>query len=157
MKKHKNSRRPKSWRYQNKNITIDKSEAIEKLNRLIELLKEEQELLNFESLRATFEELARTESDCTLAKCGGDLGFFGLKKMQPAFEEASFLIAIDDTTNQILLTMLTTMMGTFSIFLKRLLFGILQASCNYCIALAIFLIVLAKLCWIGGAIPSKEQ
>jgi len=41
-------------------------------------------------LRATFEELTKTESDCSREKRGGDLGFFGRKKIQPAFEKASF-------------------------------------------------------------------
>ena len=47
-------------------------------------------------LRATFEELAKTESDCTSAKRGGDLGFFGRKKMQPNFEKASFVLRVGE-------------------------------------------------------------
>lgn len=90
LRKHKDSRRPSSWR-QGK-ITATKEEATEELKGLMELLKEE----SGEDQRATFEELARTESDCSSAKRGGDLGYFGPKKMQPAFEEASFKLAIGE-------------------------------------------------------------
>lgn len=86
LKKHKLSKRPSSWR--KKEITISKAEAIDELQSLLELLQEVQH--DPKELRATFEELARTESDCNSAKRGGDLGFFGPKKMQPAFETASF-------------------------------------------------------------------
>ena len=90
LKKHKGSRRPSSWRQPK--ITATKEESTEELEGLIEILKEE----SGEDQRATFEELARTESDCSSAKRGGDLGFFGPKKMQPAFEEASFALEIGE-------------------------------------------------------------
>ena len=63
---------------------------MEEVQGLMEILQEE----SGDDLRATFEELARTESDCSSAKRGGDLGYFGPKKMQPAFEEAAFDLAI---------------------------------------------------------------
>eukprot|EP00956_Cyclotella_meneghiniana_P043730 scaffold284863_cov93-Cyclotella_meneghiniana.AAC.3 len=85
LKKHSGSRRPSSWRVAK--ITISKEKAIEELRELLAIL---QEVGDPEELRATFEELAKTESDCSSAKRGGDLGFFGKKKMQPAFEKASF-------------------------------------------------------------------
>jgi NIMA-interacting peptidyl-prolyl cis-trans isomerase 1 len=85
LKKHNGSRRPSSWRVPK--ITISKEKAIEELNELKAIL---QEVGDATELRATFEELAKTESDCSSAKRGGDLGFFGRKKMQPAFEKASF-------------------------------------------------------------------
>jgi NIMA-interacting peptidyl-prolyl cis-trans isomerase 1 len=92
LKKHKDARRPSSWR--NPNITITKQQAEAELSGLIELL---QEVRNDPAdLRATMEELARTESDCSSAKRGGDLGFFGPKKMQPAFEEAAFALKIGE-------------------------------------------------------------
>ena len=85
LKKHTGSRRPASWRCPK--ITISKEKAIEELRELLAILKE---VGDAGELRATFEELAKTESDCSSAKRGGDLGFFGRKKMQPAFEKASF-------------------------------------------------------------------
>lgn len=88
LKKHKDSRRPSSWRQPK--VTITKEEASEELRELQSVLLEE----SGDNLRATFEELARTESDCSSAKRGGDLGFFGPKKMQPPFEEASFALEI---------------------------------------------------------------
>jgi NIMA-interacting peptidyl-prolyl cis-trans isomerase 1 len=90
LKKHKDSRRPASWR--RPKITDTKEKAREDLVELIEILKEVES--DPKELRATFEELAKTESDCSSAKRGGDLGFFGPKKMQPAFEKASFALSI---------------------------------------------------------------
>lgn len=86
LKKHRGSRRPASWR--NPKITDTKEKAIADLRELISILN--QSGGDHKELRATFEELAKTESDCSSAKRGGDLGFFGRKKMQPAFEKASF-------------------------------------------------------------------
>ncbi|KAG7336648.1 parvulin-like peptidyl-prolyl isomerase [Nitzschia inconspicua] len=97
LKKHEGSRRPSSWR--NPKITATKEEAHEELQGLLEILQEEAN--NPKELRATFEELARTESDCSSAKRGGDLGFFGRKKMQPAFEEASFALKKGEMTKTI--------------------------------------------------------
>ena len=39
---------------------------------------------------ATLGELATTESDCSSARKGGDLGYFGKGDMQKEFEEAAF-------------------------------------------------------------------
>lgn len=92
LKKHNKSRRPASWR-QSK-ITISKEEAIDELKELMSILDESKG--DPKELRATFEELAKTESDCSSAKRGGDVGFFGRKKMQPNFEAASFGLAIGE-------------------------------------------------------------
>jgi NIMA-interacting peptidyl-prolyl cis-trans isomerase 1 len=91
LKKHKDSRRPSSWRHKG-TITSTKEQAIKDVRELLEILQDVQQ--DPVELRATFEELARTESDCSSAKRGGDLGFFGRKKMQPAFEHASFALDI---------------------------------------------------------------
>jgi peptidyl-prolyl cis-trans isomerase NIMA-interacting 1 len=92
LKKHKNSRRPASWRVPK--ITISKEEATREIEGLLAVLEDVRS--DSAELRATFEELARTESDCSSAKRGGDLGFFGPKKMQPAFEEASFALQVGE-------------------------------------------------------------
>lgn len=94
LKKHKDSRRPASWR--NANITCTQEEAENELTEILTILKESQTPAE---LRATMEELARTESDCSSAKRGGDLGFFGKKKMQPAFEQASFALDIGELSD----------------------------------------------------------
>jgi NIMA-interacting peptidyl-prolyl cis-trans isomerase 1 len=100
LKKHKDSRRPSSWRQEK--ITQSKEEATEDLLGLLEILQEEEG--NASELQATFEELARTESDCSSAKRGGDLGFFGRRKMQPAFEHASFALTIGELTKELVET-----------------------------------------------------
>jgi len=92
LKKHKDSRRPASWRQEK--ITISKQEAIAELKEIISILEESKG--DTKELRATFEELAKTESDCTSAKRGGDVGYFGRKKMQPNFEKASFSLGIGE-------------------------------------------------------------
>jgi NIMA-interacting peptidyl-prolyl cis-trans isomerase 1 len=97
LKKHKDSTRPSSWR--KREITITKEEAMEELSGLIDILREEAS--SPDALRATFEELARTESDCSSAKRGGDLGFFGPKKMKPAFEEAAFALEIGEMSDMV--------------------------------------------------------
>ena len=61
--------------------------------------------------------------------------------------------AADDTQNRILLTALTTAMGTFSVFLMTLLFGVLRTSCPYCVASAADSFLLANLALIGGCLP----
>ena len=71
MVKHKDSRRPSSWREDN--ITRSKEEALE-------ILKGHREKIV--SGEATFEELASELSDCSSAKRGGDLGPFGRGQMQ---------------------------------------------------------------------------
>jgi len=95
LKKHNKSRRPASWR--SKQITISKQEAISELRELISILNDSAQ--NPKELRATFEELAKTESDCSSAKRGGDVGFFGRKKMQPNFEKASFALNIGELSD----------------------------------------------------------
>lgn len=63
----------------------------------------------------------------------------------------------NDTLNRILLTTATTIMGTFSIFLMTLLFGVLQTDCPYCEFSAACSITLAMLAWIGGCLPAAES
>ncbi|XP_016954587.1 putative peptidyl-prolyl cis-trans isomerase dodo [Drosophila biarmipes] len=81
--KHKGSRRPSSWR--EANITRTKEEA----QLLLEVYR--NKIVNQE---ATFDELARSYSDCSSAKRGGDLGKFGRGQMQASFEEAAFKLNV---------------------------------------------------------------
>lgn len=97
LRKHIHSRRPSSWRVSN--ITDTKEKAIADLRELQSILSDIAD--NPKELRATFEEFAKTESDCSSAKRGGDLGFFGRKKMQPAFEKASFSLGVGQMTTDI--------------------------------------------------------
>jgi peptidyl-prolyl cis-trans isomerase NIMA-interacting 1 len=95
LKKHVESRNPTSWRLSQ--ITATKDEATQELQGLLDVLREVQS--DPAELRATMEELARTESDCSSYKRGGDLGFFGPKKMQPPFEEAAFALEINELSD----------------------------------------------------------
>jgi NIMA-interacting peptidyl-prolyl cis-trans isomerase 1 len=98
LRKHIHSRRPSSWRVSN--ITDTKEKAMADLRELHSILSD-IDPDNPKELRATFEEFAKTESDCSSAKRGGDLGFFGRKKMQPAFEKASFGLGVGQMTPDI--------------------------------------------------------
>ena len=69
--KHRDSRRPSSWREEN--ISRTKDEALE-------ILKDYRKQIT--NGTATFEELASQYSDCSSAKRGGDLGPFGRGQMQ---------------------------------------------------------------------------
>ncbi|KAH8719315.1 hypothetical protein GQ44DRAFT_712561 [Phaeosphaeriaceae sp. PMI808] len=85
--KHRGSRRPASWR--EPNITRTKSEAevlIKEYQVQIKAFEVDKNGENAKSLS----ELATTESDCSSARKGGDLGFFGHGDMQKEFEEAAF-------------------------------------------------------------------
>lgn len=57
-----------------------------------------QEILSSEK---TLEELATTESDCSSAKRGGDLGFFGRGQMQPPFEKATYALKVGELSEPV--------------------------------------------------------
>lgn len=86
--KHKDSRRPSSWRQET--ITRTKEEAIKELESYIEKIEAGDE---------TFEDLATKFSDCSSAKKGGDLGFFGKGQMQKPFEDVSFNLSVGDISS----------------------------------------------------------
>ncbi|KAG6872771.1 hypothetical protein C0995_006810 [Termitomyces sp. Mi166 len=83
--KHRDSRRPSSWK--EANITRTKEEAIE-------ILKEyEQEIAGSQE---TFAELASQYSDCSSHSNAGDLGWFGRGQMQKPFEEAAYALKVGE-------------------------------------------------------------
>ncbi|GAO50939.1 hypothetical protein G7K_5058-t1 [Saitoella complicata NRRL Y-17804] len=83
--KHAESRRPSSWR--SATISRSKTEAM-------------QIILQHEArIRAgeiSLGELAVSESDCSSARKGGDLGYFGRGEMQKEFEEAAFGLQVGE-------------------------------------------------------------
>ncbi|PQE10834.1 peptidyl-prolyl cis trans isomerase protein [Rutstroemia sp. NJR-2017a BBW] len=81
--KHKDSRRPSSWK--EAEITRTKDEAMRIIN---------QYEADIRAGEATLSELAQTESDCSSARKGGDLGYFGRGDMQKEFEEAAFALDV---------------------------------------------------------------
>ena len=85
--KHRDSRRPSSWREEN--ITRSKEEALDIL------VGYRRQIANNE---ASFEELASKFSDCSSAKKGGDLGMFGRGQMQKPFEEATYGLQVNSSS-----------------------------------------------------------
>ncbi|KAL4250275.1 Peptidyl-prolyl cis-trans isomerase [Abortiporus biennis] len=77
--KHKDSRRPSSWK--EPTITRTKEEAIN-------ILKGYQAQIGGDPKK--FAELASKYSDCSSHSNNGDLGFFGRGQMQKPFEDAAY-------------------------------------------------------------------
>ncbi|EDN10884.1 peptidyl-prolyl cis-trans isomerase ssp-1 [Histoplasma mississippiense (nom. inval.)] len=79
--KHRESRRPSSWR--ESEITRSKEEALE-------ILRGHERRIR--AGEATLGDIAMSESDCSSARKKGDLGFFGRGEMQTEFEGAAFAL-----------------------------------------------------------------
>ncbi|KAK8765432.1 peptidyl-prolyl cis-trans isomerase NIMA-interacting 1-like [Amblyomma americanum] len=88
--KHRDSRRPSSWREEK--ITRTRDEALA-------LVKGYREQI--ESGKATFDDLASKFSDCSSAKKKGDLGFFSRGAMQKPFEDASFALNVGELSQPV--------------------------------------------------------
>ncbi|KAK9766549.1 peptidyl-prolyl cis-trans isomerase Pin1 [Basidiobolus ranarum] len=88
--KHRDSRRPSSWK--EAEITRTKEEALEILE------KHRSRILAKE---ITLGELAKTESDCSSAKREGDLSFFSRGQMQPPFEDAAFALKVGEMSEPV--------------------------------------------------------
>lgn len=74
--KHAQSRRPSSWR--EAVITISETEALEQIRRI----RSEIFAASSGDIFTEFKARAQERSDCSSAKKGGDLGFFGPGEMQ---------------------------------------------------------------------------
>jgi len=89
--KHSKSRNPTSWRQQGP-ITRTKDEAIAQIRTLRAELQAVLASKGTVALGAAVADRAKTLSDCSSAKRGGDLGEFGRGQMQPSFEAAAFAL-----------------------------------------------------------------
>ncbi|KAH7338872.1 rotamase-domain-containing protein [Rhizoctonia solani] len=81
--KHKDSRRPSSWKEEN--ITRSKEEAIQILKGYAGEIGSD---------RDKFAQLAGQHSDCASHKNGGDLGWFGQGQMQKPFEDGVLALEV---------------------------------------------------------------
>lgn len=88
--KHKDSRRPSSWREEN--ITRTKDEALS-------IIQDYQ--TKIQSGEDTLSALATNNSDCSSAKRGGDLGYFERGQMQKPFEEAAFALKVGEISEPV--------------------------------------------------------
>ena len=86
--KHTKSRRPASWREDP--ITRTKEEALARLAEFRRQIVEGEK---------KFEEIAKTESDCSSARNGGDLGPFTRGMMQKPFEDATFGLKVGELSD----------------------------------------------------------
>ena len=92
LQKHTGSRRPSSWRCPN--VTQSKDEAIQIILKFQSQIEEAIQNGGIEAGDQMFSTIAKTESDCSSAERGGDLGSFTRGKMQKAFEDASFALQV---------------------------------------------------------------
>ncbi|CAO3609974.1 unnamed protein product [Cunninghamella blakesleeana] len=88
--KHKDSRRPSSWREEN--ITRTKEEALTIIQGYQKQIEEGKETLGA---------LATNYSDCSSAKRGGDLSYFEHGQMQKPFEDAAFNLQVGELSQPV--------------------------------------------------------
>ncbi|PWN32129.1 rotamase-domain-containing protein [Meira miltonrushii] len=90
--KHRDSRRPSSWKEKNITRSVEEAEGI---------LREHANTLGSKPTPDQFGQLAKTHSDCSSAAKGGDLGFFGRGQMQKPFEDATYGLQVGEMSDVI--------------------------------------------------------
>ncbi|KAJ3072225.1 Peptidyl-prolyl cis-trans isomerase NIMA-interacting protein 1 [Podochytrium sp. JEL0797] len=88
--KHSGSRRPSSWREQNITRSQDEATAIIQGYRA-QIVSGETDLPT----------LAKVYSDCSSAREGGDLNYFGRGQMQKSFEDATYALEVGELSEPI--------------------------------------------------------
>ncbi|TXT07433.1 hypothetical protein VHUM_03153 [Vanrija humicola] len=88
--KHSGSRRPSSWKQANVTRSLDDARSI------IEGHIAHLGPLSPEQRAAEFARIASTESDCSSARKGGDLGWFGRGAMQKSFEDGTYALEVGE-------------------------------------------------------------
>ena len=76
-------------------ISQSKDEAISQITAIRNQLKE----LSGDELKNAFMAIAQTESDCSSARNGGDLGMVSTGQMQKSFEDASFALSVGEMSD----------------------------------------------------------
>jgi len=94
--KHSKSRRPASWKDEDGKVISKRTKA-----QAIEILKayRKQIVESKEGISTAFAALAKTESDCSSAAKGGDLGLFGRGAMQKPFEDATYALTVGELSD----------------------------------------------------------
>lgn len=87
--KHQGSRNPVSRRTGQSTANVTKAAAMAELAQWIERIQKGE---------ITFEQAAQQRSDCGSFAQNGDLGFFTRGQMQKPFEDASFALAVGQTS-----------------------------------------------------------
>lgn len=90
--KHQGSRRPASWK-------DPEGKIIQKTTRDDAVAQLQQFKSDIESGKSTLADLASKNSDCSSAKRGGDLGWFGRGQMQEPFEKAAFALKVGELSD----------------------------------------------------------
>jgi len=97
VRKHKDSKKPSSWRQPS--ITCTQAEAAAFLTELRMQMAPLGTSKGWGLLKKKFEEMARVHSDCTSAKAGGDLGFFTRDKMHKEFSDIAFSLDVGELSD----------------------------------------------------------
>mmetsp|Transcript_4047 Transcript_4047/g.4170 ORF Transcript_4047/g.4170 Transcript_4047/m.4170 type:complete len:162 (+) Transcript_4047:40-525(+) len=97
LKKHSGSRNPSSWRC--KVIDQSKETSIEQIQKFRSQIIECSQNEGPDAVEKLFRKISQTESDCSSAKNGGDLGSFSRGQMQKSFEDASFALKVGELSD----------------------------------------------------------
>lgn len=100
--KHSLSRRPSSWR--DEVISRSEEEALQRINALREEIISKSAKASSGSMEDVFRRCCTTESDCSSARNGGDLGTFGRGKMQKVFEDEAFSLGVNQLSSEAIKT-----------------------------------------------------
>jgi len=94
--KHRQSRRPSSWKEEVVTRSPEEARAAVEAMRSQIVADAAARGVGPAALAAAFSEAAARESHCNSARVGGDLGAFGRGAMQPAFEAAAFGLGVGE-------------------------------------------------------------
>jgi len=101
--KHRDSRRPKSWK--SEEITRSKEEAMamikEYRGQIMAAVDGAGDGDKEKVMSSSFVAIAGKESDCSSYKRGGNLGAFGRNKMQKPFEDAAFALEVGQLSDPV--------------------------------------------------------